>query len=494
MELLSTPPNPVWWFPLPPQDWAQTPLAVQAYGHTRHDKMEQPLWSDGMVTAVRYPPGPKSTWPGGQIFAFRRDAIGLYTGLARDYGDIVAYRLGAQRSVLLNHPEYIRDVLVTQQRHFTKSRGLQWAKFVLGEGLLTSEGDVHVRQRRLAQPAFSRQRIAQYGAAMVPYAERMRQRWQDGATLDIAHEMTRLTLAIAGKTLFDADVEAEARDIGAALTTVIQLLPRFMLPFSNVIGKLPLPSNRQADRARQLLDTVMYRIIRERRAGAVDHGDLLSMLLTARDEQGDSRGMSDQQLRDEVMTMLLAGHETTATLLTWTWYLLSQHPTVETQLHAELDTVLAGRLPTVEHIPQLRYTRMVLAEAMRLYPPAWVIGRRTIEAYEVGGYVLPPNTNVIMSPYVIHHDARFYPDPERFDPQRWTPEAEAARPPFTYFPFGAGARQCIGEGFAWMEGILTLATLAQYWQLRLVPGHPVALRPLITLRPKHGMRMILGRR
>ncbi len=306
--------------------------------------------------------------------------------------------------------------------------------------------------------------------------------------------MTRLTLAIAGKTLFDADVEAEARDIGAALITVIQLLPCFMLPFSNVIGKLPLPSNRQADRARQLLDTVIYRIIRERRASAVDQGDLLSMLLTARDEQGDSRGMSDQQLRDEVLTMLLAGHETTATLLTWTWYLLSQHPTVETQLHAELDTVLSGRLPTVEHLPQLRYTRMVLAEAMRLYPPAWVIGRRTIDAYEVGGYVLPPNTNVIMSPYVIHHDARFYPDPERFDPQRWTPGAEAARPPFTYFPFGAGARQCIGEGFAWMEGILALATLAQHWQLRLVPGHPVALRPLITLRPKHGMRMILGRR
>jgi cytochrome P450 len=204
--------------------------------------------------------------------------------------------------------------------------------------------------------------------------------------------------------------------------------------------------------------------------------------------------MSDQQLRDEVMTMLLAGHETTATLLTWTWYLLSEHPPVEAHLHAELDTVLAGRLPTVADIPQLPYTRMVLAEALRLYPPAWIIGRRTTAPYAVGGYVLPPQTNVIMSPYVMQHDARFHPDPERFDPHRWTPEAAVARPPFTYFPFGAGARQCIGEGFAWMEGILALATLAQQWRCRLVPGHPVALRPLLTLRPKHGMRMTVARR
>jgi cytochrome P450 len=428
------------------------------------------------------------------MFAFRRDAIGLYTGLAREYGDIVAYRLGTQRSVLLNHPEYIRDVLVTQQRHFTKSQALQWAKSVLGDGLLTSEGDGHVRQRRLVQPAFSRQHLPQYGAAMVACTVRLRHRWQDGATLNLDQEMTRLTLAMAGKLLFDADVEEEASDIGAAVTTIIQLFPRFMLPWSTVLGKMPLPSNRQAAWARHCLDTVIYRLIQERRARAGETDDLLSLLLTAHDAEGDGRGMSDQQLRDEVMTMLLAGHETTAALLTWTWYLLSQHPPVEAQLHAEIDTVLAGRLPTVADMPQLRYTRMVLAEALRLYPPAWVIGRRTTAPYEVGGYVLPPQTNVIMSPYVMHHDARFYPNPEVFDPHRWTPAAAATRPPFTYFPFGAGARQCIGEGFAWMEGILALATLAQQWQLRLVPGHPVALRPLLTLRPKHGMRMTVARR
>jgi cytochrome P450 len=447
-----------------------------------------------MVTTVHYPPGPKSKIPGGQMFAFRRNAIDLLTRLSRAYGDVVAYRLGPERVILLNHPDYIRDVFVTHQRNFTKSRGLQWAKFILGEGLLTSEGEVHVRQRQLAQPAFHRQRIPAYGATMVTYAQRLQQRWQDGETRDIDQEMTRLTLAIASKTLFDADVEEEAQDIGAALSTILTLFPRFMLPFSNLIGKLPLPSNRQAEQARKLLDTVMYRIIQERRASGVDTGDLLSMLLAARDEEGDGSGMSDQQLRDELMTMFLAGHETTATLLTWTWYLLSQHPAVEAQLHAELDTVLAGRLPTVQDMPQLRYTRMLLAEALRLYPPAWIIGRRALEAYEVGEYVLPAKAIVVMSPYITHHDARFFPAPEVCDPQRWTPEAEATRPKFAYFPFGGGARQCIGEGFAWMEGILALATLAQQWQMRLVPGHPVALKPLITLRPRYGMRMILARR
>jgi cytochrome P450 len=266
------------------------------------------------------------------------------------------------------------------------------------------------------------------------------------------------------------------------------------LPFSNLIGKLPLPSNRQSEQARKLLDTVIYRIIHERRASGIDKGDLLSMLLAARDNEGDGGGMSDQQLRDEVITIMLAGHETTAMLLTWTWYLLSQYVAVEANLHMELDSVLAGRLPTVADIPRLPYTRMVLAEAMRLYPPAWIIGRRAIEAYEVGAYVIPATSIVVLSPYITQHDARFFPDPGVFDPQRWTPEAEAARPKFAYFPFGGGARQCIGEGFAWMEGILALATLAQQWRMRLAPGHLVALKPLLTLRPKYGMRMILERR
>jgi cytochrome P450 len=335
------------------------------------------------------------------MWAFRRDALGFYTRLARDYGDIVAYRLGSHRSVLLNHPASIRDVLVTRQRQFTKSQALQWARGILGDGLLTSEGAVHVRQRRLVQPAFSHQRLPQYGAAMVACAVRLRERWQDGATLHMDQEMTRLTVAIAGRLLFGADVEAEARDIGAAVTTLLQLLPRFMLPWGRVLSTLPLPSNRRAARAQHHLDTVIARLIQERRAHAAAPDDLLALLLSARDEEGDGRGMSAQQLRDEVLTLLLAGHETTAALLTWTWYLLAQHPAVEARLHAELDTVLAGRLPTAAELPQLRYTRMVLAEVLRLYPPAWVIGRRTTAPYTVGGYVLPPQTNVIMSPYVL---------------------------------------------------------------------------------------------
>lgn len=428
------------------------------------------------------------------MLGFMRDSLGLLSRLAREYGDIVTYRNGPEQVTLLTHPDHIRDVLVTHQRNFTKSRALQWAKFILGEGLLTSEGDMHVRQRRLAQPAFHRQRIPTYGATMVAYAQRLQDGWQDGDTREIDQEMACLTLAIASKTLFDADVEDDAKDIGVALNTIISQFPRFILPWSHLLGKLPLPSNRQAAQARQFLDTVIYRIIRERRQSGADRGDLLSMLLAARDDEGDGQGMSDQQLRDEAMTILLAGHETTAMALTWTWYLLSQHPAVEAQLHAELHTVLAGRLPTAEDVPQLRYTRMVLAESMRLYPPAWIIGRRAINAYAVDAYVLPARSIVVVSPYITQRDARFFPNPTVFDPQRWTPEAEATRPRFAYFPFGAGARQCLGEGFAWMEGILTLATLAQQWQMRLVPGCPVALRPLITLRPRHSIRMTLQQR
>lgn len=447
-----------------------------------------------MATILRYPPGPTSRVPGGHMLAFRRDAIGLLTSLVQRFGDVVQYRLGTEQITLINHPHFVRDVLVTNQRNFTKSRALQWAKFILGDGLLTSEGELHLRQRRLAQPAFQRQHLPTYGATMVTSAQRLQARWQDGEARDIDREMTRLTLAIASKTLFGADLEEDAYDIGEALTTIIELFPRFMLPFFELINKLPLPSNRRAEQARNRLDGVIYRIIQERRAGATDSGDLLSMLLAARDEEGDGQGMSDRQLRDELMTLLLAGHETTATLLTWTWYLLSQHPAVEAQLHAELASTLGGRLPTVEDMPQLPYTRMVIAETLRLYPPAWILGRRTIEPYDVGGYMLPAKAIVVMSPYLIQRDKRFFRRPEVFDPQRWTRAGELTMTKFSFFPFGAGARQCLGEGFAWMEGILALATLAQQWQMRLAPDQQVGLKPLITLRPKYGMRMVLQRR
>jgi cytochrome P450 len=445
--------------------------------------------------AQRFPPGPRSLIPGGPLLAFRRDPIGFLMSAAHQFGDIAHFGAGSQQYFLVNHPEYIKDILVTHHAYFKKGRGLERAKAMLGNGLLTSEGEFHHRQRRLAQPAFHRDCIARYASMMVEYADRMQhEQWREGQALDIAKEMMHLTLAIVGKTLFDTETEGEAEQVRRALSESMKRFNRFMLPFAEFLDRLPLPGNRRYERARNFLDSIIYRIIDERRRSGQDRGDLLSMLLTAQDEAGDGGQMSDHQLRDEAITIFLAGHETTANTLTWTWYLLSEHPDIEARLHRELDIELAGRLPTVDDFPRLRYTEMVITEAMRLYPPAWIMGRRALKDYQLGQYTVPAGSIVMISQYVMHHDARYFPDPFRFDPDRWTPEARASRPQFSYFPFGGGPRRCIGEGFAWMEAIMVLATLAQSWNLRRVPDHPIALQPLITLRPKHGMRMILGAR
>ncbi len=301
-------------------------------------------------------------------------------------------------------------------------------------------------------------------------------------------------MAVVAKTLFDADVTGEAAEIGHSLTTIISLFHRFNMPFSGLVQKLPLPSNIRFQRARARLDRTIYRVIAERRASGGDRGDLLSMLLLATDEEGDGTGMTDLQLRDELMTLFLAGHETTANALTWTFYLLSQNPGAEDELHAELDRALGGRPPAAEDLPALRYTEQVFAESMRLYPPAWALGRRAVRDVEIGGRSIPAQAFVVVSALLTQRDPRFYPDPLRFDPERFAPEARAARPKFAYFPFGGGARQCIGEPFAWMEGTLLLATLAQKWRLRLAPGQRVEPQPLITLRPRYGMRMIVEAR
>jgi len=385
-------------------------------------------------------------------------------------------------------------VLVTNSQNYMKGLALQRAKRLLGEGLLTSEGEFHRRQRRLAQPAFHRARLASYGESMIEYATLTGARWQDGATLDIAEEMMRLTLAIVGKTLFDADVESDAPEVGDAMSVVMDLFNTITIPFFELLQKLPLPQLRRFDIAKAKLDAIIFRMIEERRRSGGDRGDLLSMLLLAQDEEGDGGQMTDTQLRDELMTIFLAGHETTANALTWTWYLLSQNPAVEAALHAELDRVLGGRLPTVDDAGRLPYTEMVLTESMRLYPPAWALGRMTLSDVEIGGYRVPKRSLVLMSQYVMHRDPRYYADPLRFDPLRWTAAERESRPQFSYFPFGGGPRRCIGEGFAWMELILLLATLAQQWQMRLLPNQVVALRPVITLRPKHGMQMTVLRR
>ncbi len=439
-------------------------------------------------------PGPASWLPGGQLFHFRRDPLQFMTNLRCDYGDVARFRIGPQESFLLSHPDYIRDVLVTNQESFVKGRALQRAKRLLGEGLLTSENPLHRRQRRLAQPAFHRQRIAAYADVMVACADRISARWQDGQTFDIAHEMSLLTMAIVGKTLFDHDVEAEADEIGAALTEIMRLFQMLMLPYSELLERLPLPANRRFRQARERFDELIYRMISEHRQSG-DKGDLLSMLLAAQDEETGGAGMSDEQVRDEALTIFLAGHETTANALTWTWYLLAQHADVEAKLHDEIDRMWKtdARLSAAS-VSQLPYTEMVLTEAMRLYPPAWVLGRLAVKDTKVGGYAIPAGSLVLMSQWVVQRDERFFPDPLSFLPERWTADERGALPQFAYFPFGGGARRCIGENFAWTEGVLLIAALGKDWRFKFAQNQKIETQPRITLRPKNGIQMILERR
>lgn len=443
------------------------------------------------MSVLATPPGPRERIPGATIVSFYRDPVGSLARMAAEHGDVAHFRWGPRHEYLLNHPDLVEQVLVTQQRSFMKGQALQETKRILGEGLLTSEGTLHLHQRRLMQPLFHRQRIAGYAGEMVECADRLQGRWRDGEKLDVHEEMTRLTLAVVGRALFAADVEAEASEVGAALTDAMESLQRFMLPFYGALERLPLPGPRRVRASRRRLDLTIYRLLAERRANP-GGGDLLSLLLEARDEQGEP--MPDPQVRDEAMTIFLAGHETTAVTLTWTWMLLARHPAVEGRLHRELDEVLGTRAPTVDDLPGLAYADMVLKEAMRLYPPAWLIGRRALVDVELGGYVVPAGSIVILSPWVTHRDARFFGDPVRFDPERWTRQAEASRPRFSYFPFGGGIRRCIGESFALMEAKLLLASIAQRWRLRLVPAQRIDVLPRITLRPRYGMRMRLEAR
>jgi len=432
-------------------------------------------------TDLPAPPGPRGGAPIRALLGFRRDPLALLEGMKARYGDVVQWRVGTYRFYLVAHPELARQVLVTRNRAFTKSRALKRARVLLGNGLLTSEGDFHLRQRRMAQPAFHRERIAALADDMVAISARAAAGWRHGETVDVGREMNRMTLAIAAETLFGARVEGEADDIGRALTDALGLFKRLSNPIGPLLDHIPVPATVRFRRARERLDSTILRIIADRRGGG-ERGDLLGMLLAARDVEGDGGGMTDEQLRDETLTIFLAGHETTANALAWTWHLLGANPEAEARFHAELDSVLGGRVPGAAHAAALPYTRGVFAEAMRLYPPAYVIGREPIDDVEVGGYRLRRGSVLLTSPYLAHHDPRFWDAPSEFRPGRWSPEAEATIPRFAYFPFGGGARKCIGEGFAWMEGILALATLGQRWRLRPVPGSEPGRAPSITLR------------
>jgi cytochrome P450 len=442
----------------------------------------------------RFPPGLKLNLP---FYLLRRffkpgNPIALFEHLAATYGRIAHYRLGASHIVFVNEPEFIREILIQQPQNFVKERTQRRMKILLGEGLITSDGEVHRRQRRIAAPAFHRQRIQAYGGMMGDRAKVMRDHWQAGQPLDMSAQMMQLTLQIVARTLFNTDVTEDVLQINDQVNLIMELYNFLVaLPRAESYLHLPIPGLVRFRRARARLDAVVHRIIEEHRKDNCDRGDLLSMLLASRDEETDHSGMTDEQLRDEVLTLFLAGYETVANALTWTWYLLSQNPQAEARFHAELDEVLGkGRLPTLDDLSRLRYTEMVFAESMRLYPPAWAMGRQSIADVELGPYRFPAGVYFFFSQYILHRSERYFPDPLRFDPDRFLPEQKASRPRFAYFPFGGGGRQCIGESFAWMEGVLILATIAQKWRLRFLPGQVVDVQPKITLRPKYPMMVL----
>lgn len=439
------------------------------------------------------PPSPKGLPLIGLFREYRRDFLGMLLRAAREHGDVVRLPVGPRTLVLLNHPDYIEQVLVREQHKFVKGGGIEVTRRLLGQGLLTSEGEFWRRQRRLAQPAFHRARVMSYGQTMVDYTLRHLESWQDGDRRDIGQEMMQLTLAIALKTLFDADVESDAREIGQALSFLMKYAVGRFRSLVKVPESWPTPRNRRAERAYRYLDSVVYRIIESRRRSGEDRGALLSMLIHATDEDGSQ--MTPQQLRDETMTIFLAGHETTALALTWTWYLLSENVQAEAQLHSELDRVLGGRQPSADDLERLPYLDAVVHESMRLYPPAYAVVRRALEPFEVGGYAFPAGTQLLLSPWAMHRDPRYYDQPEEFRPERWLDGSARRLPAYAYFPFGGGPRRCIGQSFALMEAALVVATIAQRFALRLAPRHPVVPEPLITLRPKYGVVMtISGRR
>ncbi|HEU4371784.1 MAG TPA: cytochrome P450 [Methylomirabilota bacterium] len=439
------------------------------------------------------PPGPKGHVLVGSLPEFRRDILGFFAACARQYGDVVPLRVPRRRLILLSHPDLIEEVLTTHARRTTKTVLIQTLRPVLGDGLLLSEGEHWLRQRRLIQPAFHRQRIAAYGDVMAAYADRAMARWNDGETRDVHADMMTITQAIVAKTLFDADVSGDSWDVGQALHVLMEDFARRRTRLFELPSFVPTPGRRSARRAVERLDRTVYGIIAARRAGGEDRGDLLSLLLHAQDADDGSR-MTDRQVRDEIMTLFLAGHETTAVSLSWTWYLLAQHPEVEARLAGELRHVLDGRLPTVADLPRLRYTEMVVTESMRLYPPVYSMTRRVAESCEVGGHTIAPETVLVMSQWVVHRDPRWFDEPAAFQPDRWENDLAKRLPRYAYFPFGGGPRLCIGNTFATMEATLLLATIAQRFRFSPAPGTSVKPMLSVTLRPAEGIPMILSAR
>ena len=467
------------------------------------------LTFDPNTPTLTYPPGPQGHWLLGNVRQFRGDFLGTLVCWAEEYGDAIRYRFFANyHGYIFLHPEHNKHILQDNNRNYTKLPNPVNAILVpiVGHGLLTSDGEFWLRQRRLAQPAFHRRRIAGFSTTMTGATALMLDRWQDSAQdaghVDVLQEMMRLTLEIAGRTLFSVDLRGEADRIGPAFTAINRQFRHFSAhPLGATLLQMEwLPRTRRFLGNVARLDEVVHDIIRERRRIRESNGerpakgeDLLDMLMDARDEE-TGQGMTDRQLRDEVMTIMLAGHETTANALTWTLYLLSQHPDVRRKVEEEVDEVLGGKVPTFEQIADLRYLNMVLQESMRLYPPAYATSRTAQEEDTIAGYDVDAGAPITISPYLTHRHPDFWEDPEKFDPQRFSPEASAARPRYAYIPFGGGPRKCIGSNFAMTEATLVLAMLTQRYRMHLLPGHPVKMEPLITLRPRHGMKMRVQQR
>jgi cytochrome P450 len=436
------------------------------------------------------PAGPKGSLLLGNLGAFRNDMTGFLARSAADHGDVVPLRFANMRFVLLVHPDAIEEVLVRQNRNFVKNvtEPVWWA--LLGNGLLLNEGDSWIRQRRLMQPAFHRQRISEYGRTVVAFTQRHLASWRPGETRDVHEDLMRLTLEVVAKVLFDADVADRAREVGRALEVVLDEFSTKILQPVPIPMSVPTPGNRRFRRAVARLDAIIYDVIAARRAMGDPEAspDLLSALLHVQDEDGSR--MDDRQLRDEVMTLFLAGHETTANALSWALYLLATHPEVEERLVAEASAELGESAPTVEALPRLAYAARTVKEALRLYPPVWTLeGRRAVSDCIVAGYRIRAGTVMLLSPWVTQRDARFHSQPDRFDPDRWADERASRLPRYAYFPFGGGQRLCIGQSFAEMEATLMLTSIAQRFRLSLATDGPVSPAPSVTLRPRGGLPM-----
>ncbi|HET9110571.1 MAG TPA: cytochrome P450 [Ktedonobacterales bacterium] len=433
------------------------------------------------------PPGPGGRWGINTLLAFQRDPLTFFSGVRRSYGDIANVRMLGREITLFASPEYAYYFLVENAQNFSSGASRGILRRFLGEALLTTDGDIHRRQRRLVQPAFHRKRVESYAATMTAQTQQMLAQWKVGDEVDMSQALQELTLRIIVQALFDVDLETQGTTLSHLFTTVIE--SQRPGPIGETLAAMNIGPVRQARVARDKLDAFVYQLIAQRRAEGRDHGDVLSMLLAARDEDGAP--MSDLQIRDQAMTLMAAGHETTSISLAWTFYLLSRNPDKYDRLRAEVADVLGGRTATAADLPRLPYLDAVITEALRIYPPAWTVNREALEPFNLGGYHFPAGTRAIISQWVIHHLPEVWGDPEVFSPERWTPEFRQSLPRGAYFPFGAGPRICIGMPLAEMEARLLLATILQRFTPRVVPGWPVEPRPRVTIRMKHGIRMRL---